>query len=204
MVCGYAESDNGPHMLALHCLLAVRCNSRAYEKRGKVCDCHQSRHRLCRAHYTEMSIVIVAFLLASVHTACKSSTIASWPGFMPIGGTLITSSRLTRSGDKADSALEMPIFEWRTRCSIRSAPTNSSLGSMRIGTNRLIPYNSTNVEQMPQQVRHNADKHCMPSKYQPPPRKNPLRPLVVSNGTGLSANSPTAITPLPSQSGKMT
>lgn len=58
-----------------------------------------------------------------------------------------------------------------------------------------MTYNNMNVEQIPQHVKHNADKHCIPNKYQPPPRKNPLRPLVVSSGIGLSANNPTAITP---------
>lgn len=120
---------------------------------------------------------------------------ASCPGFIPIGGTPATSSRLTRNGDKAEIARDIPIFEWRIRCSIKSAPTNSSFGSIRIGINKLIMYNKKNVEHIPQQVKHKADKHCMPSKYQSPLLKRPDRPFVVSKGTGLSANRPTAITP---------
>lgn len=52
-----------------------------------------------------------------------------------------------------------------------------------------------NVEHIPHDVRSNADKHCIPSKYQSPLLNSPLRPFVVSKGTGLSANRPTAITP---------
>lgn len=55
------------------------------------------------------------------------------PGFCPIGGTPLTSSKLILSGDRAEIAREIPIFECRMRCSIKSAPTNSSFGSMRIG-----------------------------------------------------------------------
>lgn len=60
-----------------------------------------------------------------------------------------------------------------------------------------MKYNIKNVEHIPQHVKHKADKDWTPSKYQPPPLKIPDRPFVVSNGTGLSANSPTAITPIP-------
>lgn len=51
------------------------------------------------------------------------------------------------------------------------------------------------MEQMPQQVKHRAERDWIPSKYQPPPLKIPERPFVVSNGIGLSAKRPTAITP---------
>ncbi|KAI9577500.1 hypothetical protein GQX74_004962 [Glossina fuscipes] len=98
-------------------------------------------------------------------------------------------------GASADIARDRPICECRIRCSIKSAPNNSSLASMRIGTILFTKYSSSNVEPMPQHVRQKADKVCMARRYQSPPLKRPERPLVVSKGTGLSAKRPTAITP---------
>lgn len=69
---------------------------------------------------------IIRYLSVRNSTACNSSTMPSWPGFIPIGGTVATSSKFTRNGDNAEIAREIPIFECRMRCSIRSAPTNSS------------------------------------------------------------------------------
>lgn len=56
-------------------------------------------------------------------------------------------------------------------------------------------YSKAKVEHSPQHVKHNAVKDCIPSKYQSPFLKNPSLPFVVSNGIGLSAHRPTAITP---------
>lgn len=59
----------------------------------------------------------------------------------------------------------------------------------------LITQSSRNVENIPHRVRQTTARDCAPSKCHPPPLNKPDRPLVVSNGYGLSENRPTAITP---------
>lgn len=127
--------------------------------------------------------------------AAISSKYFSCPGFIPTRGTFLAAWISGCKGDNAERAREIPIWPCRMWCSMRSAPSSSSFASIRTGTTLLMSQSSRYVATSPHTVWMRAARHWTPKRYQSPPLNNPWRPFVVANGTGLSAKSPTAITP---------